>query len=66
MSENPSSSVRPKNAFEFVTVASARARQLLRGCTPRVDGSPKPARRALQEVSQGFVSRAESDAADDN
>ncbi len=46
---------RPRNAFEFVTVASARARQLLRGCTPKVDGSPKLARRALQEVGQGLV-----------
>lgn len=49
--------VRPKNAFEVVTVASARARQLLEGCVPKVDGSPKPARRALQEVSTGAVSR---------
>ena len=49
----------PKNAFEFVTVASARAHQLLRGCTPKVDGSPKPARRALQEVAQGAVARSE-------
>ena len=32
------------NAFEFVTVAGARARQLLRGCTPRTEGSNKPAR----------------------
>lgn len=59
MTENRSASTRPNNAFEFVTVASARARQLLKGCTPRVEGSAKPARRALQEVSQGFVSRAE-------
>jgi DNA-directed RNA polymerase omega subunit len=50
---------RPKNAFEFVTVASARARQLLRGCTPKIEGSPKPARRALQEVAEGVVSRTE-------
>ena len=57
MSESPSN--RPTNAFEFVTVASARARQLLKGCTPKVEGSPKPARRALQEVSQGVVRRAE-------
>jgi DNA-directed RNA polymerase subunit K/omega len=49
--------VRPKNAFEVVTVASARARQLLEGCVPKVDGSPKPARRALQEVAAGAVSR---------
>jgi DNA-directed RNA polymerase subunit K/omega len=59
MSDTPSSSSRPKNAFEFVTVASARARQLLKGCTPKIEGSPKPARRALQEVAQGVVSRAE-------
>jgi DNA-directed RNA polymerase subunit K/omega len=52
---------RPKNSFEFVTVASARARQLLEGCVPKVDGSPKPARRALQEVQKGAVSRAEPD-----
>jgi DNA-directed RNA polymerase subunit K/omega len=57
MTENRSASTRPSNAFEFVTVASARARQLLKGCTPRLEGSAKPARRALQEVSQGLVSR---------
>ena len=59
MTENRSASTRPDNAFEFVTVASARARQLLKGCTPRVEGSAKPARRALQEVSQGYVARSE-------
>jgi DNA-directed RNA polymerase subunit K/omega len=59
MSHPPKSTTRPKNAFEFVTVASARAHQLLRGCTPKVDGSPKPARRALEEVEQGTVRRSE-------
>jgi DNA-directed RNA polymerase omega subunit len=59
---NPSSPSRPKNAFEFVTVASARARQLLEGCTPKVEGSDKPARRALQEVANGRVTRVEADA----
>jgi DNA-directed RNA polymerase subunit K/omega len=49
---------RPKNSFEFVTVASARARQLLQGCLPKMDGSPKPARRALQEVASGLVTRS--------
>jgi DNA-directed RNA polymerase subunit K/omega len=44
-----------------VTVASARARQLLEGCLPKVEGSAKPARRALQEVQNGAVSRAEQD-----
>jgi DNA-directed RNA polymerase subunit K/omega len=57
MTESPKPT-RPKNAFEFVTVASHRAHQLLRGCTPRVEGSPKPARRALQEVAQGTVTRS--------
>jgi DNA-directed RNA polymerase subunit K/omega len=51
---------RSKNAFEFVTVASARARQLLEGCTPKVEGSPKPARRALQEVARGVVAKVDS------
>ena len=41
--------------FEFVTVASARAKQLLNGCTPKMDGSGKPARRAVQEVTAGLV-----------
>ena len=48
---------RPANSFEFVTVAAARARQLLEGCVPKVEGSPKPARRALQEVSAGAIKR---------
>jgi DNA-directed RNA polymerase subunit K/omega len=59
VTESAASSTRPKNAFEYVTVAAARARQLLRGCTPKVEGSPKPARRALQEVAHGAVSRTE-------
>jgi DNA-directed RNA polymerase subunit K/omega len=55
MSETIRLKPQTKNAFEFVTVASARARQLLEGCTPRVEGSAKPARRALQEVARGAV-----------
>ena len=47
------------NAFEFVTVAGARARQLLRGCTPRTEGSNKPARLAQKEVSEGKVQKVE-------
>jgi DNA-directed RNA polymerase subunit K/omega len=52
---------RPKNSFEFVTVAAARAKQLLEGCVPKVEGSPKPARRAVQEVRTGAVTRMPSD-----
>ena len=44
-----------KNAFELVVLAGARARQLLRGCTPRTEGSLKPARLAALEVQQGHV-----------
>jgi DNA-directed RNA polymerase subunit K/omega len=50
---------RPLNSFEFVAVASARARQLLQGCIPKIEGSPKPARRALQEVAGGLIHRVE-------
>ena len=45
------------NAFEFVTVAGARARQLLRGCTPRTVGSEKLARLAQKEVEEGKVTK---------
>jgi DNA-directed RNA polymerase subunit K/omega len=41
-----------------VTVASARARQLLGGCTPKVEQeqtSPKKARTAMKEVKAGAV-----------
>jgi DNA-directed RNA polymerase subunit K/omega len=60
MSDGNRPTSRPKNSFEFVTVASARARQLLQGCLPKIEGSPKPARRALQEVSSGAVSKLPS------
>jgi DNA-directed RNA polymerase subunit K/omega len=58
-SESIRPTMKPKNAFEFVTIASARARQLLGGCVPKIDGSPKPARRALQEVTAGLVTKVE-------
>ena len=58
MADRMKATVRPENSFEFVTLAAARARQLLQGCVPKVEGSHKPARRALQEVSAGLVERA--------
>jgi DNA-directed RNA polymerase subunit K/omega len=63
MADRSKTIVRPENSFEFVTVAAARARQLLQGCLPKVEGSPKPARRALQEVAAGVVDRADRSAA---
>ena len=59
MSETIRLRTKSRNAFEFVTVASARARQLLEGCTPKVEGSPKLARRALQEVATGAVQKVD-------
>ena len=47
--------VEVKNKFELVVMAGARARQLLRGCTPRTEGPEKPARLAALEVKQGHV-----------
>ena len=61
MTESPKPATRPARSFEFVTVASARARQLLDGCTPRVDGSSKLARRAVQEAAAGAVDRVDAD-----
>jgi DNA-directed RNA polymerase subunit K/omega len=49
------------NAFEFVVVAGARAHQLLRGCTPKIAGSEKPARLAQKEVKEGFVRKLETE-----
>jgi DNA-directed RNA polymerase subunit K/omega len=45
------------NAFEFVILAGARARQLQRGCTPRTEGSEKVARLAQKEVKEGKVTK---------
>jgi DNA-directed RNA polymerase subunit K/omega len=45
------------NAFEFVVVAGARARQLLRGCTPRSTGNEKLVRLAQKEVREGKVEK---------
>jgi DNA-directed RNA polymerase subunit K/omega len=59
MTETFRPAARPGKRFEFVTVASARARQLMAGCRPKVEGSAKPARRAVQEVAAGAVSASE-------
>jgi DNA-directed RNA polymerase subunit K/omega len=47
------------NAYEFVTVAALRARQLLGGCTPRLEGDHNVATMAQMEVAAGRVARAE-------
>ena len=46
------------NKFEFVVVSGARAKQLKRGCTPKVQTvSQKPARTAMKEVKEQKVER---------
>jgi DNA-directed RNA polymerase subunit K/omega len=53
VSEKPATS----NAFEFVVLAGARAHQLLKGCTPKIVGSEKPARLAQKEVKEGLIQK---------
>ena len=48
-----------KNKFELVVLAGERARQLLKGCTPRIQGSEKTARLATLEVKQGHIRKVE-------
>jgi DNA-directed RNA polymerase subunit K/omega len=59
MTEKVNPTTRPRNAFEFASVASARARQLQKGCLPKMEGSAKIARRAQQEVANGLVKQVE-------
>jgi DNA-directed RNA polymerase omega subunit len=47
------------NKFEFVVVAGERAKQLQRGCTPRVEGSDKKARLAMKDVKLGKVEKVQ-------
>lgn len=51
---------RLSNAFEFITLASARARQLMNGCVPRVGGARTAARLAQLEVLTGEVTKIEA------
>ena len=47
------------NAFEFVVVAGARAKQLMRGCTPRTTSTvtDKITKIAQKEVREGKVAK---------
>ena len=45
------------NSFEFVVVAGARARQLMRGALPRVEDHRKPTTIAQREVVEGKVQK---------
>jgi len=54
------------NRFEFVALASQRAKQLIRGCTPRVeslvDAEEKPITLATREIATGAVERVDGPA----
>lgn len=46
------------SVFEFVILSGLRAAQLIRGCTPRIEGSHKVIMTAQMEVAQRLVVRA--------
>lgn len=50
---------RMSNSFEFVVIAGARARQLMRGALPRVEGAEKPTKTAQREVVARKVEKIE-------
>ncbi len=47
------------NSFEFVAIAGARAKQLMKGARPRVTGPEKATTIAQQEVVSGEVRKVE-------
>jgi DNA-directed RNA polymerase subunit K/omega len=55
--------IRPSafNSYEYVVIASLRAKQLLSGCVPRVEGEHSAATMAQMEVAGGKVGRASAD-----
>ena len=59
LEERPTVVQRPVefNAFEFAVLASLRAAQLVRGCTPRVNGASNVAVIAQLEVAERKVVR---------
>jgi DNA-directed RNA polymerase subunit K/omega len=46
------------SAFEFVVLSGLRAAQLMRGCTPRIEGGHKRIVTAQIEVATGKVVQA--------
>jgi DNA-directed RNA polymerase omega subunit len=47
------------NKFEYVVLAGERAKQLLKGCTPTIEASHKPARTAMREVKQHKIEKVQ-------
>jgi len=49
------------NAYEFAVIASLRAKQLLSGSVPRVEGDHNASTKAQMEVAVGKVGRVSPD-----
>lgn len=49
------------NAYEFAVIASLRAKQLLSGSLPRVEGDHNASTKAQMEVAGGMVARVNAD-----
>jgi DNA-directed RNA polymerase subunit K/omega len=47
------------NSFEFVILASLRVRQLIDGCTPRVEGDGKHTAIAQREIRAGKITKVD-------
>jgi len=47
------------NKFEYVVMSGARAKQLLRGCTPKTEGPKKLARLAMKEVKEQKIQKVQ-------
>lgn len=47
------------NAYEFAVIASLRAKQLLAGCRPHVEGDHNASTKAQMEVAVGKVARVD-------
>ena len=47
------------NKFEFVAMSGQRAKQLLRGCTPKTEGPKKIARIAMKEIKEKKIEKVQ-------
>jgi len=51
------------NAYEFVIISALRAKQLLAGSVPRLQGDHRAATMAQMEVAEGCITRVDVEAA---
>ena len=48
------------NAYEFSVLSALRAKQLIMGCTPQLEGNHKATTMAQMEVSAGIIPRVDA------